>query len=205
MNEKDVAALTATFCQKLKQNIDCVIMADSYLVSKNFIKDLQNKFQDQMESKSKEDLAKKNIVLGIKSENLIVGSLDGKPVISSKSSKSKSKKSVQESDSIAVEIVFIDKNNLINQLKLLVNEDINDDLMDSLIEYFLKPLNSQYLDLLKSKVEKGLVTVSEAEQSKDGKPIPKKLTIKDVQEKVKFFLIQGKIFEKALKLFTSNF
>lgn len=168
------------------------------------MKDLQNKFQEQMELKSKDDLTKKNIVLAIKSETLIVGSLDGKPVNFSKSSKSKSKKSHQENDNIVVEIVFIDKNDLIVQLKSLVGDDINDDLLDSLVEHLLKPLNLQYLDLLKYKVEKGLVTISEQNQDTSGKTASKKLTIKEVQEKVRFFLVQGRIFDKALKLFTSN-
>lgn len=178
-------------------------MAETYLISKNFIKVLQNKFQEKMELKSKDDLTKKNIVLSIKSETLIVGSLDGKPVNSSKGSKSKSKKSLQENDNILVEIIFIDKNELMVQLKSLVGDDINDDLLDSLVEYFLKPLNLQYLDLLKQKVEKGLVTIAELNQDMNGKATSKKFSIKEVQEKVKFFLIQGRIFDKAFKLFTS--
>ncbi|RNA34867.1 E3 UFM1- ligase 1 [Brachionus plicatilis] len=204
LSDKDAALLTTTFCQNLKQNIDCIIIAETYLVSKSFIADLKNKFQDQMEVKSKEDLTKKNIVLAIKSDNLIIGSLDGKPVNSSKASKSKSKKSVQENDNASVEIVFIDKNGLISQLKTLVNDDISDDLLDAFVDHFLKPLNSQYLDLLKSKVEKGLVTISEDDQIADGRATSKKLTIKEVQEKARFFLVQGKIFDKALKLFTNQ-
>ena len=200
-----MSALTVTYAEKLKQNIECVIMAETYLVSKNFIKKLQTKFQDRMEEKSKDDLTKPNFVLAIKSENVVIGSLDGKTTSSSanKTGKSKSKKGTQETENVAMEITFIDKANLVKDLKSEI-EDLNDDLLDSLVEFFLKPLNSQYLDLLKSKVEKGLITTLSENQSENGKSPSKKLTIKEVQEKAKLFLVQAKVFEKALKLFTGK-
>ncbi|CAF0946717.1 unnamed protein product [Brachionus calyciflorus] len=203
LSSKDVGMLTVTFQEKFKQNFETIVMAETYLLSKNFMDKIKTKFYDQMEEKSKDDLTKPNYVLAIKSENVVVGSFDGKSTSgSTKSAKSKSKKGAQvESENLAVEITFIDKTNLIKELKSLV-EDINDDLLDSLVEQFLKPLNSQYLDLLKSKVEKGLVASSKDNLPENGKHVSKKLTIKDVQEKARLFLVQGRLFEKALKLFT---
>ena len=67
---------------------------------------------------------------------------------------------------------------------------------------FLRPLNQQYFDLLKSKIELGLVESSQATAGGEEKIISsKKNTIKDVQEKVKMFLINSKLFEKSVKFF----
>ncbi len=71
----------------------------------------------------------------------------------------------------------------------------------------LRSLNHQYFDLLKNKVESGLI--NNKSKSIDDKTSPdhkssKKLTIKDVQEKVKLLLINGKLFEKALKVFSNG-
>jgi hypothetical protein len=67
-------------------------------------------------------------------------------------------------------------------------------------------LNVQYFELLKTKVESGVIGVSPAnEDAADAlnKPaVAKKLTIKDLQEKIKSFLINARIFEKSMKLFT---
>jgi hypothetical protein len=70
-----------------------------------------------------------------------------------------------------------------------------------------RSLNHQYFDLLKNKVESGLI--NNKARSIDDKTSPdhksnKKLTIKDVQEKVKLLLINGKLFEKALKVFSNG-
>ncbi len=69
---------------------------------------------------------------------------ENKPVTtsSSKSAKSKGKKSSAQanepsSDEIFIEILFIEKSQLINELKVFFNE-IPDDLLDSLVEYFLR-------------------------------------------------------------------
>ena len=67
-------------------------------------------------------------------------------------------------------------------------------------------MNHQYFDLLKNKIEMGLVSSStggeEGSPGKDsatgGSP-SKKNTIKDVQERIKTFLLNAKIFEKGLK------
>ena len=74
---------------------------------------------------------------------------------------------------------------------------------------FLRPLNSQYFDLLKSKVESGLINTSTETPSGDNKSAaattPKKAGgIKEVQEKAKQFLVNAKIFDKAAKLFTGT-
>ena len=76
---------------------------------------------------------------------LTLETADTKPVTTSgsKSGKSKGKKSApvpnesSSSDETFIEILFIEKSQLTNELKLFFNE-IPDDLLDSLVEYFLK-------------------------------------------------------------------
>jgi hypothetical protein len=71
---------------------------------------------------------------------------------------------------------------------------------------FLRPLNHQYFDLLKSKIELGLVASSKASGgSEEATTSPKKNTIKEVQDKIKMFLINIKLFEKSVKLFDGIF
>jgi hypothetical protein len=68
-------------------------------------------------------------------------------------------------------------------------------------------LNVHYFELLKTKVESGLINISTNESEPDAphKPVAaKKLTIKDLQEKIKVFLINARIFEKSMKLFTGQ-
>lgn len=61
------------------------------------------------------------------------------------------------------------------------------------------------MELLRHKIETGLITTSKSDGDSDGKnAAPKKLTIKDVQEKAKVFLLNAKVFEKALKLFNGK-
>jgi hypothetical protein len=65
-------------------------------------------------------------------------------------------------------------------------------------------LNSQYFDLLKNKVETGLQSTAKADSQTASSVSPKKNTIKDVQEKVRMFLINMRVFEKSIKLFTGE-
>ena len=69
---------------------------------------------------------------------------------------------------------------------------------------FFRPLNSQYFDLLKNKIETGLQSSAKSDGQTASSVSPKKNTIKDVQEKVRMFLINMKVFEKAIKLFTGT-
>ncbi len=237
LNTKDIISLTSHFEKKIKSTAESICMADTYLVSKTFLKTLQTKFQTKMEDKAVEDLKKKNCVLAIRTEHAFVGGFssgststnsNSAPAKGSKSVRGKKEKAAVEThDESMIEIVFIDKSGLTQELKDAVKDEINDDILDSLIEHFLRykfnnfsqycscsinsifllsrPLNVQYFELLKSKVESGLINVLANETDKDtaNKPIvAKKLTIKDLQEKIKLFLINARIFEKSIKLFT---
>jgi hypothetical protein len=118
-------------------------MADTFLVSKDFLKNLNEKLQNQMESKSEEDFKRPNFVLAVKHQKIVIGNLTG--VASNqnetKQSKSKSKKVLPAAESLVdsnqLEVVFMDQTQLINQLKTLVKE-MPDDLIDPLVENFLK-------------------------------------------------------------------
>lgn len=66
----------------------------------------------------------------------------------------------------------------------------------------------QYLELLKSKIERGLITTAnESDKAasstavKEQDYLLKPPSIKDVQEKVRNCLINARIFERAIKLF----
>jgi hypothetical protein len=118
-------------------------MAETYLVSKIFLKNLNEKLQTQMESKSEEDFKKPNFVLAVKNQKIVIGNITGAASSQNetKQTKVKSKKAsaVNESsvESNQLEVVFMDKNQLIDQLKVLVKE-LADDLIDPLVENFLK-------------------------------------------------------------------
>ena len=70
-----------------------------------------------------------------------------------------------------------------------------------------RPLNHLYFDLLKQKIESGLLSSSKTTEDESSGPFnkenqPKKPnSIKEMQEKVRVFLLNAKIFEKALKSF----
>jgi len=68
-----------------------------------------------------------------------------------------------------------------------------------------RPINVQYINLLKTKVEQGLVATSHKQDTASPTKTPVVNTIKSVQEKVKLFLINCKIFENAIKVFTGKF
>lgn len=68
-----------------------------------------------------------------------------------------------------------------------------------------RPLNYSYFELLKTKIESGLVTIGEnGEKGASQVSNTQKNTIKEVQEKVKLLLINAKVFDKALKSLTGN-
>ena len=179
-----------------------------------------------MEEKSQEDLRKRNYVLAFRTEHAVCGgyssgsstttssSVTGK---TGKTGKSKKAAAVETVDENMIEITFIDKASLIRELKVMIKE-VNDDLVDALVEYYLKLLNIQYFEMLKNKVESGKINLNSSEeviertatgQADQGVTVgarspSKKITIKDLQEKVRLFLVNAKIFEKSMKLFTDN-
>lgn len=218
LNEKDSKALTVTLKDNIKQSVDTELMSETYLVKKDFLKTLGTKLSSKMEEKAVDDLKKPNFVLAIRTEHAVVsmgaGSSSneaGSKASGGKAAKSggkagKGKSAAQETaDETMLEINFIDKADLIRELTSLV-KDLAEDLHEPMVEYFLKPLNHQYFDLLKNKIEMGLVSSSTGgdedspgkESSSAGSP-SKKNTIKDVQERIKTFLLNAKIFEKGLK------
>ena len=146
LNAKDSNDLTIVFEKKLQNTpLESIIMSESYLISKKFLKALSSKFQSKMEESSEADLKKKDYILAFRTEHAVVGgSQSGQVATSSntgtKSAKSKGKKpvAVETNDETLVEITFIDKSSLINELKSLITNEITDDLLDSLVEHFLK-------------------------------------------------------------------
>lgn len=149
LNSKDLNSLTVFFENKIKStSIDSLVMADTYLVAKSFLKSLNEKFDGKMEEKSADDLKKPNFVLAIKSDKAVVAGHGGASTndstqTSSKQTK-KSKKgaaasaatTADDQDSL-FEVQFIDKAGLNKELKSAITE-VNDDLVDSLIEHMLK-------------------------------------------------------------------
>lgn len=63
-------------------------------------------------------------------------------------------------------------------------------------------MNQQYFELLKGKIESGLI--QSAELGSPTSPSKKKFSIKEIQENIKLFLINAKIFEKGLKSFSGK-
>jgi len=178
------------------------ILQETYLISKAFLTKLTEKFKEKMEKKSSEDLKEPNIVLALRTERAIIAG-SGKLLNQqedSKKTKGKTKKSQQASISSDqndnfIEISFVDKVSLSKDLNKMV-KDINDDLLEALVDYFLKSLNHQYFDLLKFKIESGLINSSNEESGSSG--VKGKNSFKEMQEKLKLFLINAKIFMKGI-------
>ena len=65
-------------------------------------------------------------------------------------------------------------------------------------------MNVQYFDLLKTKIEKGLISTGKNQEgdNQDSSVSSKPPSIKEVQEKVKVFLINARVFDRASKLFS---
>ena len=218
LNEKDSSKVTVFLKESLTKSLDMEIMSETYLVKRDFLRTISKSFQPKMEEKAADELKKPNIVLAIKNEQVIVslGTSSGsssKQTPSAKPSKGAKggKKTAQaEPDEALVEINFIDQANLISALKAQIKE-LPDDLIEPLVDYYLRPLNGQYLELLKNKVETGLISTLRAgnNEQNQGQNVaasvsPKKNTMKEVQERIKTFLANARVFEKALKSLEGN-
>ena len=73
MSQNDQNELTKLFESKLKANNDSLIMSNTYLLTKKFLKELSTKFQAKMEGKADEDLRKPNYVLAFRTEHAVIG------------------------------------------------------------------------------------------------------------------------------------
>lgn len=123
---------------KSKADSSLIVMAENYLIKKSFLQDLQTKFQARMEQKAEEDLKKPNIVLAFRSEQAVIAGNQSSQT-AAKPTKSKGKKSAasEPTGDNFIEISFIDRANLIKELKSLINE-LDEELIEPLVEYFLK-------------------------------------------------------------------
>lgn len=127
----------------MKSTTESIIMSETYLVSKSFLKSLQAKFQAKMEEKSKEELKRRNVVLAFKTDHAIIGGGSSNSTTTSaptKGGKSKGKKGASSEpvvDESLIEILFLDRSGLVKELKSMV-EEIEDDLVESLVEHLLK-------------------------------------------------------------------
>lgn len=135
--------MTTYFNDRLKSSNDSLILADTYLFSKAFMKKLTSKFQNKMEKQSVEDLKEPKVVLAFRTEHAVIaGSSQSTVVQHTETKKKKGKKAQQTSssnvqDENLVEIAFIDKTSLEKDLREMIN-DLNDDLLENLVEHFLK-------------------------------------------------------------------
>jgi len=79
-------------------------------------------------------------------------------------------------------------------------KDLPEQLVEALIEYLLRPLNQQYLEVLRVQLNKS--TAASADSS--GKASSGKNTIKEVQERLKTIILNAKVFDKAAKTFPNE-
>lgn len=143
LNSKDSNDLTIVFEKKLQKTpLESIIMSESYLISKKLLKALGSKFQSKMEESSEVDLKKKNYILAFRTEHAVVGGNQAQvsSITGTKSNKSKGKKGVttESTEETLLEITFIDKSGLTNELKSLITNEITEELLNSLVEYFQK-------------------------------------------------------------------
>jgi hypothetical protein len=125
---------------KAKNDTTLIIMAENYLVRKQFLQELNSKFQVKMEEKAEEDLKKPSVVLAYRSERAIIAGTQNMASNqnNSKQTKSKSKKVISnDQNENLIEISFIEKTSLIKELKSIIN-DLDNELVEPLIEYFLR-------------------------------------------------------------------
>lgn len=147
LNLNDTNILTASIKDRLKssQNLETLLLKDTYLVTISFLNILNQKFQTSMEEKANDDLRRPNYVLAIKSENAVAGGISSNlgatiPLTSSKSKgKSKIKETMIEEEGVIspLEIQFLDRSGLLKQLKSDL-KDAENDLIESLAEHLLR-------------------------------------------------------------------
>merc|ERR1719468_132711 len=194
--------MTKIYSDKLKETVETVTLSDTFLFSKSFLKKIGLKFQDKMDKKALEDLKEPSVVLAFRSERaVIVGSSQAasKPTDKKKTKGKKNQGNNDQNTDNLVEVSFMDRKKLEKELEGLI-ADINDELLEDLVEHYLRPLNQQYFELLKGKIESGLI--QSAEPGSPTSPSKKKFSIKEIQDNIKLFLINAKIFEKGLKSFS---
>lgn len=203
LKEKDINELTSYYNKNIQSTVDNLIMSDTYLVSKSFVKNLATKFQEKMDTKACEDLKDPQVVLAFRTERAVMAGYS--PISASfenekKKGKGKGKKSQSPVVDNFVEISFIDQANLEKELNSMI-KDLDESLVEHLVENFYNPFNRQYFDLLKTKVESGIISSSSECNDKLAKP---KNTLRETQEKIKLLLINARIFEKGVKSFSGS-
>ena len=172
------------------------------------MKKFNSNFQKKMEKKADEVLKEPQIVLAFRAERAVLANTqqDDDDHIEdkkkSKGAKANKKKGATAKENF-VEISFMDKATLAKELSQEIT-DISEELLEALVELFLRSLNQQYFDLLKSNIEKGLISSSSNVEDSKSPSKSKKTTMKDMQEKIKIFLLSAKIFEKGVNSFTGN-
>ena len=208
LKESDVSKMAIYYNQKLSATVETVVMADIYLFKNSFMKKFNSNFQKKMEKKADEVLKEPQIVLAFRAERAVLANTqqDDDDHIEdkkkSKGAKANKKKGATAKENF-VEISFMDKATLAKELSQEIT-DISEELLEALVELFLRSLNQQYFDLLKSNIEKGLISSSSNVEDSKSPSKSKKTTMKDMQEKIKIFLLSAKIFEKGVNSFTGN-
>ena len=125
-----------------RNDVSLVLMGGKYLVRKEFLQDLNAKFQNKMEAKADEELKKPTIIVGFKSDRAVIADTQNAIYNQNiKQSKPKVKKvnqtQYQQQTENLVEISFLDKISLAQELKSMVKE-IDEELLQLLVEHFLK-------------------------------------------------------------------
>lgn len=205
LKEGDVNKMATYYNKKF---VETSVLADTYLFNNTFMRKFTSNFQKKMEQKADEVLREPQIVLAFRAERAVLANtqLEDEHVEEkkkSKGSKANNKKKGATTKENLVEISFIDKATLEKELSAEI-EDISEDLLEALMDIFLRPLNQQYFDLLKSNIEKGLISSSASAEENKSPSKSKRTTMKEMQEKIRMFLLSAKIFEKGVNSFEGN-
>lgn len=204
LKEGDVNKMATYYNKKF---VETSILADTYLFNNTFMKKFTSNFQKKMEKKADEVLKEPQIVLAFRAERAVLANtqLEDEHVEEkkkSKGSKANKKKGATTKENL-VEISFIDKATLEQELSAEI-EDISEELLEALVDIFLRSLNQQFFELLKSNIEKGLISSSASAEANQSPSKSKRTTMKEMQEKIRMFLLSAKIFEKGVNSFEGN-
>ena len=132
--------MTKIYSDKLKETVETVTLSDTFLFSKSFLKKIGLKFQDKMDKKALEDLKEPSVVLAFRSERAVIAGSSQAASKPTEKKKTKGKKNQgnndQNTDNL-VEVSFMDRKKLEKELEGLI-ADINDELLEDLVEHYLR-------------------------------------------------------------------
>lgn len=139
VNDKDTQAMAKYFLKKFEL-MNLTQMCETFLIRKEFLKNLLESFKNEIETKALEELKNPRILFALKSNNIIIG--DGNANSGGTSSapvkgKGKSKVKAEQADDGIVEVKFINEKDLETKI-LNRNNDLSEDLLPTLVEYLIR-------------------------------------------------------------------